>query len=62
LQSHSSFSLLGKKQIGDDAVISIVHIIVVVDIAIVVDVARVIRIVVIRRTQPPIATRAVFVF
>jgi len=49
--------LANKKQIGDNAVISVVDIIVVVDVAVVVNIARVITIVIVRRTQPPIARK-----
>jgi len=51
------YLLANKKQIGDNAVISVVDIIVVVDVAVVVNIARVITIVIVRRTQPPIAQK-----
>ncbi|MFA5736532.1 MAG: hypothetical protein WC925_05440 [Bacilli bacterium] len=41
------------KQIGDDAVVSVVDIVVVVHIAIVIHVSRVVGVVVVRRPQPP---------
>lgn len=50
------FFPFGKKQIGDNAVISIIDVIVVVDVAVVIDVARIITIIVVRRTKPPPAT------
>lgn len=48
---------IGEKQIGNDAVISVIDIVVIIRITVVIDVPRIIVIVVIRRTKPPITIR-----